>query len=80
MARIDALGHVNYFFVAMRFDGEVEAAGIELTHDDKAIGRVTSSVFDPSAGKTLAVGFVRRIQARPEATFESELGTATLVS
>ena len=79
VARIDALGHVNYFFVGMQFDGDVKAAGKELSKDDKSVGRVTSSVFDPKTGKTLAVGFVRRLQAKPDATFDSEVGVATLV-
>lgn len=80
VARIDAIGHVNYFLVPLRFDGIVSAEGVELHKDDKSVGRVTSAVGDTNKNRTLALGFVRRIQVKDGATFDSSVGTATIVS
>ena len=72
VARIDAIGHVNYFLVGLRFEKEVESAGIDIKRDDKVVGNVTSS-----AGSR-GLGFIRRIYAKSGEVFETESGQVTL--
>ena len=73
VARIDAIGHVNYFFVNLQFESDVEAAGIKLVRDEKQVGNITSSV-----GKQ-ALGFVRKVFAKQDEVFETETGKAKIM-
>lgn len=73
VARIDAIGHVNYFLVGLKFESVIESAGFEIKLDDKVVGRVTSS------SGSQGLGFVRRIHANPGESFESEFGSVVVV-
>lgn len=66
VARIDAVGHVNRQLVALRFAGtEMPAAGTTLLHESQPVGAVTSAAWSPRVGAPLALGYVRRAQAKP---------------
>lgn len=64
VARIDALGHVNWYLRQVKIESaEVPVAGDELTQGDKVVGRITSAVFSPLHGWPLALAYVRREQS-----------------
>ena len=72
VARLDALGHVNRYFVGFEIlEGEV-AVGDELRSDGKKLGVVTS-LAETSSGKKIGLGFLRVEHATPdnEIAFES---------
>ncbi len=76
VARLDALGHVNRYFVGFEvIDGAV-SVGDELRSDGKKVGRVTS-LADVPGGKTIGLGFLRVEHTNPENELDCE--TATLV-
>ena len=58
VARIDALGRVNWLLRCVRIEGAAPLPGLELTLDEKPVGRVTSSVS--IEGGALALAYVRR--------------------
>ncbi len=63
IARIDALGHVNQELRSLHFASvPAPASGTQLfgVEDDKAIGRITSSVISPADDLPVALGYVRR--------------------
>jgi tRNA-modifying protein YgfZ len=61
VARIDALGHVNHEIAGVRFlDGELPAAGLELTCEGKSAGTVTSVTFSPRLQSPLGLAMLRR--------------------
>jgi folate-binding protein YgfZ len=60
VARIDALGHVNWRMRVVRLAGEV-APGAELTHHGKTVARVTSCA--PVDEGAVALAYVRREHA-----------------
>lgn len=63
VARIDALGRVNWLLRCVRVEGAPPLPGAELTHYDKPVGRVTSSVTADSG--SLALAYVRREHIDP---------------
>jgi folate-binding protein YgfZ len=72
VARIDALGHVNFFLVRLDFQSPDVTAGLELFRDDKQVGRVTSCV------DLQGLGFVRRSCARAGEVLQSATGPVTV--
>ncbi len=81
VARIDSRGHVNKTLVGMRIEGRnVPPAGLELTHDGRAVGHVTSAAFSPKLDSPLALGYVRRGLNEARTTLDSPLGRATVVT
>lgn len=63
VARIDALGRVNWLLRCVRTEGEAPLPGIELTLDEKPVGRVTSSVA--TSDGALALAYIRREHSSP---------------
>ena len=60
VARIDALGHVNWLFKGIRFLNDVSAQpGTELMVDGTRVGRVTSSIYSPFLNSAFSLGYVR---------------------
>jgi folate-binding protein YgfZ len=81
VARIDALGHVNRGLVGLRFPGsELPPAGTLLQADGKDAGHITSSAWSPLLNAPLAMGYVRRMQAKPGTQLESPLGSASVIA
>lgn len=63
VARIDALGRVNWQLRCVRIDGAAPLPGVEVTLDEKPVGRVTSSVA--TEGGAIALAYVRREHSSP---------------
>ncbi len=72
VARIDALGHVNYLFVNLQLESAVGVPGLQLLDDDKVMGSLTSVV------DRQGLGFVRRIRAKAGEVFSSAAGQVTV--
>lgn len=80
VARIDALGHVNWHLVGIRCEGtEAPEAGAEIKLGDKEVGSVTSSCFSPRLSAPLAMGYVRREQAEAGTKLKCADGEAEIV-
>lgn len=81
IARIDAMGHVNWLWAGFRFDPDtVPFSGCPLTRNDKTVGRVTSVAWSPILAAPLAVGFVRRGHDAAGTVCQSPAGSATVVT
>lgn len=74
VARIDALGRVNWLLRVLEIEGPPPEPGAELTLDGKTVGRVTSSVA--TDGGSLGLGYLRREQANVEVRLELADGSA----
>jgi folate-binding protein YgfZ len=80
VARIDALGHVNQQLAGVRFDGtDLPATGVELTHAEKSVGRVTSSTFSPQLQAPLALAMLRREHTGIGCRLESPVGVGEVI-
>ena len=81
VARIDALGHVNWKLLGLQFSGVmIPQPGTELTFEDKIVGRVTSAAYSPCLAAPLALAYVRREHHTAGQQLQSKLGTATVVT
>lgn len=81
VARIDALGHVNWHLVGIRCDGpEVPEPGTQFKSGDTVAGSVTSACFSPKLSLPLAMGYIRRQHAEAGTQLSYEAGTAQVVS
>ena len=62
VARIKWRGRVNWHLVGFKINEfkDTLKSGCELFIGDKKVGRITSSVFSPTMGTTIALGYIRR--------------------
>lgn len=75
IARIDAMGHVNWLLVRVKFaSGEIPSPGTELFAADKRVGKVTSACWSPRHGLPLAFALLRRAHAVPGTKLTSPQG------
>lgn len=58
VARIDALGRVNWLLRGVTVEGAVPSAGEPLTAEGKSVGRITSAIQDGQ--QAIALAYVRR--------------------
>lgn len=66
VARIDALGHVNWQLTGIRCSGSVvPEPSAPFKSGDKVVGSVTSACYSPRLSAPLAIGYVRREHAEP---------------
>lgn len=80
VARIDALGHVNWMLRGVRFSArQMPAIGAELRSGSQVVGHVTSVSFSPKLGVALALAYVRRGHEQPGTKLESEAGPAEVM-
>ena len=80
MARIDAVGHVNRLLVGIKFGGEeLPPSGLGLLAGEQEVGHVTSAAWSPRLGAPLALGYVRRMHAKPASQLSSPSGPAEVV-
>lgn len=80
VARIDALGHVNWLLVKLRLEGENSLTpGAPLTFDDKQVGEATSIAWSPTENATLLLGYVRREHAAAGNELITPAGAATVL-
>jgi folate-binding protein YgfZ len=81
VARIDALGHVNWKLSGLKFEStEVPRPDTPFTLDDKAVGRVTSAAYSPLLQSAMALGYVRREHSSVGTRLETTVGTAAVVA
>ena len=79
MARLDAMGHVNWRLASVRLPTADVTTPLPLTSGDgKPAGAVTSSCESPAAGGALGLARIRSV-AQPGEALESALG-AVLVA
>jgi len=79
VARIDALGHVNWNLAGLQITaGSLPADGGKLTADGKEAGRITSTAMHPLTGGIVAMGYVRRLLNKPGAVLKTSSGNATI--
>jgi len=64
VARIKYIGHVNRRFVGFVCD-TMPKVGVVVQRQGKDVGSITTAVFSPSLGKSIALGFVSRTAAEP---------------
>lgn len=78
VARIDAMGQVNWLLCGLRFDGGEEIASeTELLLEGKIVGRVTSFVTTDDGA--IGLGYVRREHAIPGTQLSIAEGTVEVV-
>ncbi|HVM96295.1 MAG TPA: aminomethyltransferase family protein [Candidatus Acidoferrales bacterium] len=59
--RVAARGQVQRKLVGLQWDGDQPApAQAKIWHADKEVGWITSAVFSPTLGRSLALGYLRR--------------------
>ena len=80
VARIDALGHVNWNLLGLRHAGQPLPVGKQLTVDGKVVARVTSSAHCPRLDGSLAMAYVRRGHERPGAMIVEDDTEFTVVA
>lgn len=81
VARIDALGHVNWLLRGLRLEGaSVPPPGQTLSAPgrDQVAARITSAAFSPQRGAVMALGYVRREYALAETRLEGAGWAATV--
>jgi tRNA-modifying protein YgfZ len=77
VARIDALGHVNWKLSGLCFEtSDIPPAETQLTHGGKVIGRVTSASYSPRLRAAVALAYLRRDEATVGNRLESQAGPA----
>ena len=75
VARLDALGHVNWELSVLRGDSAAGlASGSELEADGEVVARVGSSVNTPD-GQLSLLAYVRAAVAKPGQVLETSMGT-----
>jgi folate-binding protein YgfZ len=80
VARIDAVGHVNRLLVGLKFSGEeLPQSGLALLANDQPAGHVTSAAWSPSLNSPLALGYVRRTNAKPRSQLSSAAGAVEVI-
>ena len=71
VARIDAMGHVNWHLVRLQLHGDsLVTPETEIVSDEKVVGRITSCAWFPQDGSVRAIGYLRReaVEKRPQLT------------
>jgi folate-binding protein YgfZ len=66
VARIDALGHVNWLLTGLLLPaGPLPAAGTTFEQDGSDVARMTSSSYSPRLQRPLAMAYVRQRSSSP---------------
>jgi tRNA-modifying protein YgfZ len=81
VARIDALGHVNWLLSGLRLSGQdVPPPGLELYAVQATAGHVTSAAYSPRSRSYVALAYLRRGHHTPGTKLDYSGGTAEVVS
>jgi folate-binding protein YgfZ len=81
VARLDALGHVNWRLRGIKFPGPVPPiAGTELQTAEKSCARITSVVESVQLQTPLALAYVRAGLDLPGSTWPTQFGTVEVVA
>ena len=79
IARIDALGHVNWYLVTLKMDTtEAIEQGETLQHAGQVVAKIRS-VQSGTAATQIALALVRRETAQSETVIQTDHGTLTVV-
>ena len=80
VARVDAVGHVNRRLVQIdcKSPSPISAQAI-LTHDERAVGAVTSSGYSPKQQGAIALGYLQQTLAKPGQTLTVESKTVVII-
>lgn len=78
VARIDAMGHVNWYLVGVRCPDDIEPR-TKLHHDGKVVSRIGSVVNSPRIDGTLALAYVRRGHETPGSRIPTDQGELEVV-
>jgi len=78
--RIRARGNVHRTFIGFEMEGELPQPGTKVRANDKDVGEITSAarVPFPNGERTLALGYLRREAAGPEAVVQIGEQSATV--
>jgi folate-binding protein YgfZ len=79
VARLDALGHVNWLLRGIHTPGQPPPLGSALTHQGRTVGDVTSSCHSPCLGGGLALAVVRRECAAAGTPLDTDVGPGSVV-
>lgn len=79
IARIDALGHVNWSLVGLRCTANEAPTEFSLTSGGKALARITSVVYSPRQSAWIALAFLRRGAGTVGAHMITDQGTYEIV-
>ncbi len=80
VARIDAMGHVNRKLVGLKFENQSHVdTPVDLSREDKVVGKVTSAAFHPSFNSVIALGYVRQAHAKAGNILASSAGDVEVV-
>ncbi|MEE3369058.1 MAG: glycine cleavage T C-terminal barrel domain-containing protein [Planctomycetota bacterium] len=81
VARIDAVGHVNRRLVQIdcKSPSPVSAQAI-LTHDERAVGVVTSAGYSPKQQGAIALGYLQQTLAKPGQSLAVESRTVVIMN
>ena len=72
VARIDALGQVNWLLAKLACEGQVDdMPGTLFMVDEKQVGKITSVAWSPADNKTYALGMLRRGNQQSGNTLDS---------
>lgn len=81
IARIDAMGHVNWHWTGFRFTTAACPSGVsELMMSDKLAARITSIAWSPRLRSWLGVGYVRRGLQKPGTELPCQSGSAVVTA
>ena len=81
VARVDAVGHVNRRLVQIdcKSPSPVAAQAI-LTHDERAVGVVTSTGYSPKQQGAIALGYLQQTLAKPGQSLTVESRTVVIMN
>ncbi len=77
--RVRSQGRVNRLLIGLQLDTASPPENLEVRHEGRAVGKMTSAVFSPRFRKTLGFAIVRRAAAAP-GTRVAVGGTPALVT
>lgn len=77
--RVRTQGRVNRLLVGLQLDAASTPENLEVRHEGRAVGKMTSAVFSPRFRKTMGFAIVRRAAASP-GTRVTVGGTPALVT
>ena len=80
VARIDAIGHVNRLLVRLKIDSDrLPASGDSVLAGEQPVGHITSASWSPRFSVPLALGYVRRNQAKAGAKIATAAGPGEVI-
>jgi len=78
IARLDAQGHVNKILIGLESEAELKPHQ-KLYFGEKEVGRITSAAYSPLKKLNVALGYVRREQAKDGISLQSEGDNTTVI-